>query len=318
MTDKRQPTVSFIIPVYNLPAEMVRKCIGSITALSLGEWEREIIVVDDGSEVALKNELGDMSNHILCVRQENKGLAGARNTGIGLATGRYIQFVDGDDKLISSSYEYCLDIVRRKQPDVVMFNVGTPRGHQDVRRGYRQAVSGSDYMSNNNLRAAAYGYIFSRETLGDLRFDETLRSHEDEDFTPRLLLRAGRLIETPANAYYYRQRSGSIMHERAPRHVEERLRNMETVLLRLRDMAAVAADKDKAGLNRRVAQLTMDYLYNTIRLRRSCRQLEAVISRLGNEGLFPLPHRNYTRKYCLFRHAINCRLLRALSVIFLP
>lgn len=310
--------VSFIIPVCNLPAEMIRECVESITALSLGEQEREIIMVDDGSEVSPVNELADLRDGLIYLRQRNKGQSAARNLGLSIATGDYIQFVDGDDKLVAAPYEHCLDIVRYQRPDVVMFNSGQQKGRRDVPYEYAPPMSGSDYMRRHNLRSAAWGYIFSRLTLGNLRFDETLRSHEDEDFTPRLLLRAESLVETSANAYYYRPRKGSIMHNFERKHIDGRLENMEIVLLRLRDMAAVVPDHDKPALRRRVAQLTMDYLYNIIRLRRSTEQLEATVQRLRGKGLFPLPDKDYTRKYQLFRHLMNSRLLRTMAVHLLP
>lgn len=55
----KKPLVSFIITCYNLPPEMVGKCIGSITALSLSGHEREIIVIDDGSD---NNVIGGFPN----------------------------------------------------------------------------------------------------------------------------------------------------------------------------------------------------------------------------------------------------------------
>ncbi|MDY4952448.1 MAG: glycosyltransferase family 2 protein, partial [Prevotella sp.] len=66
----------------------------------------------------------------------------------------------------------------------------------------------------------------------------------------------------------------------------------------------------KAALERRIAQLTMDYLYNTIKLTHSRRHLEETMERLRDRGLYPLPDKNYTRKYQLFRKAIDTKLGR--------
>lgn len=308
--------ISFIIPCYNVEARFIRECIDSITALALTKSEREIILVDDGSDVAPIDELADLRDSIVYIRQSNKGLPGARNTGLRIATGRYIQFVDADDMLIQYPYEHCLDIVRYKNPDIVMFE-STSR---HIEKGssvpfvWPQPFSGRQYMRDNNLRAAACGYIFRRDITGSLQFDESLRSHEDEDFTPRLVLQAERLFCTTAKAYFYRQRGDSITHNSDSAHINRRLANTEIVICRLRDLTLTLPDDDKPAMSRRVAQLTMDYLYNIIRLKHDAALLESTIERLKDKGLFPLPDKNYTRKYTCFRTLMNYRPARSILV----
>ena len=102
-----QPLVSFIIPVYNLDPEMIRECLESILALSLSKQEREIIVIDDGSEFTPLNNLPDICNDFIYIRQRNQGLSAARNIGLRMATGRFVQFVDGDDRLLRALSRHC-------------------------------------------------------------------------------------------------------------------------------------------------------------------------------------------------------------------
>ena len=106
------PLISFVIAYYNLPVEMLIQCIDSITALSLSREEREIIVVDDGSDLSPLNDMTGQRDDIIYVRQQNGGLSSARNMGLALAKGQYIQLVDADDYLLQAPYEQCLDIVR--------------------------------------------------------------------------------------------------------------------------------------------------------------------------------------------------------------
>ena len=101
------PLVSFIITTYNLPKEYLAECLRSILQLSLNPREREVILVDDGSDMAAISELLDYQDDIIYLRQCNQGLSIARNRGLQIATGKYIQFVDGDDYLIQVSYEHC-------------------------------------------------------------------------------------------------------------------------------------------------------------------------------------------------------------------
>ena len=112
MSDKKQPLVSFIVTCYNLPHDMVKECLNSIINLSLRKAEREIILIDDGSDTDPLASLNDERNEIMYIRQKNGGLSSARNTGLRMATGKYIQFVDGDDRLDTMNRTWCFSIRR--------------------------------------------------------------------------------------------------------------------------------------------------------------------------------------------------------------
>ena len=75
---------------------------------------------------------------------------------------------------------------------------------------------------------------------------------------------------------------------------------------------------ERAAMERRIAQLSMDYLYNTARLTHSYSHLNDACERLRRRGLFPLPDKKYTRKYSLFRkmskNAIGRRLIIATAI----
>ena len=300
--------ISFIITYYNLPAEMLHTCIESILTLTLRAGEREIIIVDDGSDECPINELAPYSDDIIYIRQRNIGLSAARNIGIRVSTGEYIQFIDADDYLIQAPYEHCLDIVRYHDPDIVLFN-SADRMPTEIPYTFEGPMEGNSYMRRNNIKAAAWSYIIRRKTLANLRFREGI-FHEDEEFTPQLLLRAERLFTTDAKAYFYRRRANSITHNQDIRHVVKRLSDTESVILNLRNLAFTGPEADREALQRRVAQLTMDYLYNIIIQTGSFHHLEQCVERLYRKGLFPLPDRNYTRKYNWFRRLSASKLGR--------
>ena len=145
--------ISFIIPYHNEPLSMLRQCLDSVLSLSLSKDEREIIVVDDGSSHSPINDLRDIHDSIIYVRQKNGGLSRARNTGLKLASGEYVQFIDADDYLLRAPYEHCLDIMRYQEPDVVMFNQ-TQSNPKNVPTHYEGPIDGTRYMRHNNLHAA--------------------------------------------------------------------------------------------------------------------------------------------------------------------
>lgn len=310
------PLVSFIIVVDNNPVEHLQECLRSIFQLSLNAKEREIILVDDGSDVCPLDELKEWEEDIIYIRQRRQGKATARNRGLQMATGKFIQFVDGDDHLIRAPYEHCLDIVRYHNPDIVYFEE-TNKSEVEIPFTYSAPISGSIYLHNNSLRASACSYLFRYSLLINLRFIPGVLQ-EDEEFTPQLFLRADRVISTSSKAYFYRNKKSSI-DTSANKHTKcQQLTDMERIIFRLQEVANTLHGSDRIALNRRIAQLTMDYLYNTIVLTRSYRHLKENIKRMHNRGLYPLPEKNYTKKYHLFRKLINTRIGRIILLLTLP
>lgn len=312
-----QPLVSFIITCYNLPGKLLCECIDSVRKLSINENEREIIVVDDGSKESPINELMKYGDEVIYLRQKNKGLSEARNTGIQMARGEYLQFIDGDDRLLPTVYNACLNFIRKKKPEMLMFNfTHTEENNKqkdltlpspsdsDFQFHVSESTTGSDYMRHNNIRATACGYIFRRNVLGDLRFTPGIYN-EDEEFTPLLLLRTEDIRTTNAKAYLYQQRPHSITTDKNVRKRLKRLNDTKDIICRLNIQVDRMSPNDKSALQRRIAQLTMDYLYNVIRETQSRQYLNRRIKELSQKGLFPLPDRHYTTKYKWFRRLTN-------------
>lgn len=308
-SNPQTPLISFIIAYHNLPIDMLIQCIDSITALSLSKEEREIIVIDDGSDVSPMNDIVEQRDDIIYVRQQNGGLSSARNMGLRCAAGQYIQMVDADDYLLQAPYEQCLDIVRyHKEADMILFK-STSRHRSHIDFLCDGPFKGTDYMQQNNLKGAAWGYIFKRNILGELRFTPGIY-HEDEEFTPRLMLKAKNIYATKSEAYFYRQRSNSIINDKSHEHTDKRLKDILGVIIHLREIALQAEPEQKKALNRRVSQLTMDYLYNIIHLTHSHKQLNGAIEALKKQQLYPLSTMNYSRKYTLFRKMIETKVGR--------
>jgi len=313
-----QPLVTFIVTYYNLPVDMLRKCLESITALSLSRSEHQIIVIDDGSDESPLSQLGQFVDDIIYIRQHNGGLSTARNRALMMAEGQYVQFVDADDYLLQTPYEHCLDLARYQRSDVVMFDM-TSDEEQVAVADFNTAdlESGTEYLAHNNLHATACGYLFRRNILGTLRFTPGIY-HEDEEFTPQLLLRAETVSSTDAQAYYYRQRPHSITNEKDKKRVLKRLEDCHQVIVKLNRIADTMPTDERNALGRRVAQLTMDYIYNIITQTRSRHLLDRKLEELRREGLFPLPDREYTTKYKWFRRLTNSSIGLSLLMNMLP
>lgn len=316
---KETPLVSFIVTYHEQPIQMLCECIDSILALSLRSMEREIIVVDDGSEVSPMNGLMQYADDVIYVRQRNQGVSVARNTAIRMAQGTYIQFVDADDALLQSPYEHCLDIIRYAEAaDMVLFEYTHTKSNHHNPLDTPQATSGSEYMRNHNIHGSSCSYIFRRTMRGELKFTPDIAYGEDEEFTAQLMLRAEHVYVTTAKAYFYRQHESSAIQQSNQQKRERRLNDNWDVILHLHALCDKLPQDDRLALQRRVAQLSMDYIYNTIVLSHSSQALDKCLQQMRSAGLFPLPDRDYSRKYVWFRKMTNTSFGRSILLHTLP
>jgi glycosyltransferase involved in cell wall biosynthesis len=312
-----QPLVTFIVTNYNIPTDLLIQCIDSILALSLRPFEREIIVVDDGSTESPIESLQKYNDDIIYVRKSNGGISTARNMGLKMATGKYVQFVDGDDMLVTAVYEHCLDMARYQKVDIIAFNFTHQKNDTVVYEDWPE-MSGVEMVHRHNLQGATCLYIFRRSIVGKLTYTPGICYGEDEEFTPQLFLRAEKIIRTTAKAYYYRQRQGSVINNTTPEAIQQRLSDNLQVITNLSNIADTLPYKERLAMGRRVAQLTMDYIYNTIVLTKKRQQLDLQLDKLRSKGLFPLPDHDYTSKYKWFRRLTNTKIGLALLMKTLP
>lgn len=312
----QEALVSFIIITNDCELDRLQECLNSIVQLSLSPKEREIILVDDGSRTSPLDDLAEWKDDIIYIRQRRQGKSAARNCGLQMSKGKFIQFLDGNDCLMRAPYEHCLDIARYHEPDIVCFEE-TNKPETEVPFTYGTPVSGTVYLRNKSLRASACCYLFRYRLLINLRFTPGIQQ-EDEEFTPQLFLRADRVIDTCSKAYFRRSEKDCPIVSDDKRSKIQQLADMERIIFHLQDVSSTLPGNDQAALNRRIAQLTMDYLYDTIVTTRSRRRLEDCIKRMHNRGLFPLPEKNYTKKYHLFRKLINTKMGRTLLLLSLP
>lgn len=305
------PFITFIVPCYNIPAALLRACVESMLSLPLSNGEREIIVVDDGSEHSPADILADYGEDVQLISKPNGGLSSARNAGIAVAKGEHIQFVDADDCLLTKSYARCLELLRQTNADVLLFNLTHRNDLAEKKDQLQGPFSGDHYMLHHNLRGSACGMVFRRSLLGNLRFHEGML-HEDEEFTPQLILQAKSLFTTSLAPYFYRQRAGSITQTPTPEQWRRRIADTESVLSTLSAIASTLNGTPRLAMQRRTAQLTMDHLYHILRFSKTATEVETHVKRLSENGFLPLPDKHFTLKYSLFRLATASALGRRL------
>ncbi|BBA83590.1 glycosyltransferase family 2 protein (plasmid) [Lactiplantibacillus plantarum] len=140
------PKVSFVVPVYNVPDKFLNNCIISI--LKQTEANIEVLLIDDGST----DNSGDIcdifskkDNRISVIHQHNKGLSGARNTGVRNARGKYITFVDGDDWVEPDLVE---SLLPSSQVDVVIGKI--VKDFPNRKKYYQYEMTDGKFFSEND------------------------------------------------------------------------------------------------------------------------------------------------------------------------
>jgi glycosyltransferase involved in cell wall biosynthesis len=213
--------LSIIVPVYNVE-EYILECVQSLCNQTLKDIE--IIVVDDGStdnSINIVKEFKD--KRIKIVTQQNGGLSSARNTGMKVAKGEYITFVDSDDYIgIKTAYEEMYNIAIRENSDIVAGNCLWYYSEEKKYKMDRKMTSfckspmqSEEFfiqcLKTKRVYVPVWLNIYKRNLLIDnnLYFKQGIY-HEDEEFTPRVLLMAELVSIYNKEFYIYRQRENSI------------------------------------------------------------------------------------------------------------
>lgn len=217
--------LSIIIPVYNVQDYLAR-CLRSIIIDNECQDNYEIILIDDGSTDNSSKICDDYAKNyswIKVIHKENGGLSEARNTGINCANGDYLMFVDSDDYLERLSLVKIVRNLKKNNPDVLIgkSRVVDENGktydevEYSIETGIYTSESYAKCLRNNNKSVSfcAQYHICKKDFIitNKLFFRKGLL-HEDELWTPKVLLRAQKIDYSDIYFYYHFMRMGSIMH----------------------------------------------------------------------------------------------------------
>ena len=201
--------VSIIIPVFNVE-EYIEECLDSVINQTFKDIE--IICINDGSydsSLDILKRYGDRDPRIKIITQFNKGPGGARNTGLDIAQGEYIYFIDSDDIIKRNGIREMYQQVNFKNLDMLKFNLMTFEDETHKNKALYQRVKpaflkelgdvifdsetiGSDVFTlSPNMQSS----FFKREAVKDIRFPEKL-IFEDNLYLIEALLNSKRI-------YYY-------------------------------------------------------------------------------------------------------------------
>lgn len=213
--------LSIIVPFYNVEP-FIEECIRSLYNQDISWEEYEVICVDDcspdGSHAIVEQLQKEYPTLRLICHRENKKLGGARNTGLKVAQGKYIWFVDSDDFIEKNVLSYLLNVAEHQKLDVLHFDyVNYPFvSAMDRSMPETPVMSGIELLFSPTFEfdkdlITAWQKIYNRQFLIDnnLFFAENIM-FEDNDFAIAVLAYSQRVKHINLNAYFYRNNANSI------------------------------------------------------------------------------------------------------------
>lgn len=207
--------LTIIIPVYN-SEDYLDRCLSSIMEQSFTSYE--VILVDDGSTDSsplICDRYSSTDPRFRTIHKANGGVSSARNTGLDLAKGEFVMFVDSDDMLLPDALERMFEDVIEE--DMVLggftsFIGGVP--NQEVlpyqnklyKEGEMAIFFDDNIRKNCEMIDAPWAKLFRRKTISALRFCKELKYAEDKLFVFSFLVncRSVRTCSVPVYGYYIR------------------------------------------------------------------------------------------------------------------
>src|SRR3954468_3425719 len=235
------PRVSVVVPIYNVETYL-EPCLESLAAQTFADLE--VVMVNDGStdrSPAIAEAFSTRDPRFKLVHRSNGGLSAARNTGIDVATGEFLAFVDSDDLVTPAAYELLVGALDESGSDLASGNV-----HRLTGSGTRQARFLARTFAETRLKThitrdrlliydrTAWNKLWRRSFWDEQGLSFPVgRTYEDIPVTLPLHFAARSVDVLSDVVYYWRTREGedlSITQRRnQPQELDNRLRAIQDV-----------------------------------------------------------------------------------------
>lgn len=258
MGSKYKYKLSIIVPVYNVELYL-ESCVDSIFQQEMNDDDFEVILVNDGSTdqsgIILK-QLEKKYSNLIVIDQENGGMSNARNTGMSMAKGKYLLFLDSDDTLVPSTIKEVLDKTEGCHAEIsicrmnIFDNVGSCKVSSDF-TVFDQIVTGEEALLSGINLSSVCGNLYLRSFLlsHQLRFIEGI-THEDVMFSLQATVWAKRLISYDNITYNYLWHDGSM----------NRNNNLSSLRKSLMSDLVIAHEEIKLSDNMQIGNFLRSYL----------------------------------------------------------
>ena len=292
--------LTYIIPVYNTERYVLR-CLQSIVNQQLWPDDYEVLVVDDGStdgSRAVVEAFAAEHRQVKLLTQQNAGVSAARNLAMDNARGRYLMFVDSDDRLGDDVIHRVVQRAIDDDLDVLSFNYECEDAQGNVLPHSREdnyattpVVTGYDFLQAHSMTPYVWRFLLRREYLqqGGWRFDPSLIVCEDGALIARFLLNAPRMAHEDTIAYCYVNRSDSAMHNPDKEHLRRRVFSQVDAASSINATARQFEAQTGHPAPASVDGVRNVYLFFSMTKALTCGMVDEVLDRISKAGLYPFP-----------------------------
>ncbi len=317
--------ISIIIPVYNVE-KYIRKCILSVIEQKWGNLEYEVLVVNDetpDNSMQIVEELKHSYKEVITViNQRNKGLGGARNTGIQNAKGKYVFFLDSDDFLINDEMPNLCRTVIDANLDILEFSAErVDENYNTIDIVFKVetniVLNSAEYLSTVKFANSACNKLYRLDFLRKENITFFERTYiEDAPFNIEAISKARRIMAVNKVPVAYLQNPTSITREkktvnRQIKFIEDSLK----VISRMNEYAFYHNEKAHKGITSRVATFVSGTILMIIKSDISKNEKKSYIKQLEDKNLYPYHYKSNIRIRDFFMTIVNKRLLLNLILI---
>lgn len=207
-----QPLISVVVPVYNVE-EYLAKCIDSILAQTYENLE--LILVDDGSKDnggKICDEYAQKDARVIVVHQKNKGLSGARNTGLQLVKGEFLAFVDSDDWIEPDMFSTLIGLLQENDLEIVECGIAKSNTKTNTTKNFHLSIESNEEALKRIIKNNQYSVwrrVYKTDLIKNYRFLEG-KTSEDVYFTIDNLFKVNKIGVYLKPFYNYRYNPTSI------------------------------------------------------------------------------------------------------------
>lgn len=220
--------ISIIVPIYKVE-KYLKRCVDSILNQTFTDFE--LILVDDGSSdncPAICDEYAKKDPRVKVIHKQNGGLINARKSGLKIASGEYIGFVDGDDWIEPDTYQNFADMIKKYSPDMVLsdfyYDNGTELSNSNQlfdqefydktalkEKLYPKMLFSGQYYKFG-VNPCCWSKVYKKELLKENlpQVDGRIKMGEDAAFTYPCLLDAESVATVKKPSYHYIQNPQSM------------------------------------------------------------------------------------------------------------
>ena len=294
--------LSVIIPMYNV-AQYLEKCIDSVYNQGLDEREFEVILVDDESpdnSLAVATSLTKNKSNVTIISQKNKGLGGARNTGIENAEGKYLLFLDSDDWYLPNTLVALIEKAEQYDLDILEFGAEgiTLSGNKVYTKSLDSGeiiLDGIEYCKKFRYMDSACNKLYNRDFLhrNCLFFVERLYI-EDYEFNTRVFFNAKKVKAIATILAQFLQSPNSITRNIDSSKKDKMKEDIIKVIKRVNTFYLQESDKnniqESSYFKQRLGYLVATLFFQLLKSNSSYRDFLTLKERLIKEDIFFVEH----------------------------